>query len=815
MIENKVWPLSFLQNGGEMGRLMREKDWNNTDVGTPDTWPQSLRTSVNLLLNSQFPMFVWWGKNLVTLYNDAYRIIAGDKHPHLLGASGRHAWSEIWQDLSPLVESVFNGKSTWSEDQLLKINRHGYLEETYFTFSYSPIVDESGDVNGLFCAVIETTDKVLANRKIQQSENNLRATILQSPVAMCILKGPSFVVEIANDRMYELWGRGSENLLNRPIFDGLPEARDQGLEEHLQKVITLGETFTASELPVQLPRNGNVETIYLNFVYEPFRDGDGSITGVIAVGTDVTEQVLTRQKVEESEARFRMLADQSPMIVFMVEPDAEIRISYFNTTWLTYTGQQFDEALGRAWDGIVHPDDLQGIFDLYVPAFLNRQPYTLPAVRLKRHDGQYRWHLFKGTPRYLPTGEFMGYVGVGIEIHEQKLAIDALRESETRARAATEIARLGTFEINVQKHSIIHSPRTAEILGLDVTKQWPYQTIIDTVHTDDLEVRNKALEEMKQTGDLFYEARINHTDSSIRWVRLNGKYLQSESQPMIIGTLMDITAEKKAAEELEKKVEQRTKQLEITNQALVRSNRELARSNQNLEEFAHAASHDMKEPIRKILTFSDRLKRSLEDKLNETEKQMFGRVEDATKRMGLLVDDLLEYSHVNERPLEMEQIDLNKKVEKVLTDLELLIDEKGAKIMIEKLPIVKGYRRQLQQLLQNLIGNALKYSRPGIPPQISISAKVVYAKALEIEILPEQHDQPFHLIEIKDNGIGFEQHYANKIFGMFQRLHSKAEYPGTGVGLSIARKVVENHKGYIWALSQPGSGSTFKVLLPT
>src|SRR5690606_30969314 len=123
-------------------------------------------------------------------------------------------------------------------------------------------VDETGAINGLFCAVIETTEKVLANRKIQQSENNLRATILQSPVAMCILRGPSYVVEIANNRMYELWGRGEKDLINRPIFDGLPEARNQGLEERLHKVLTLGETFIANELPVQLPRQGKLETLY-------------------------------------------------------------------------------------------------------------------------------------------------------------------------------------------------------------------------------------------------------------------------------------------------------------------------------------------------------------------------------------------------------------------------------------------------------------------------------------------------------------------------------------------------------------------------
>ncbi|HYH16114.1 MAG TPA: ATP-binding protein, partial [Flavisolibacter sp.] len=642
-------------------------------------------TSVNLLLNSQFPMFVWWGKDLTAFYNDAYRVIAGEKHPDMLGRSGRQGWAEIWHDLAPLVDSVFSGQSTWSEDQVLMMNRHGYIEETYFTFSYSPILDESGAVGGLFCAVIETTEKVLATRKIQQSERNLRATILQAPVAMSILKGPSFVVEIANERIYEIWGRGADELLHRPIFEGLPEVRHQGLEELLNQVYTTGVPFTASERPVQLPRQDKLETRYLNFVYEPFREGDGTITGILVVGTDVTEQVLSRKKVEASEAR---------------------------------------------------------------------------------------------------------------------------------ANAAIEIARLGTFEINIQQQTIIHSPRNAEILGLDPTKQWPYQTIIDTIHPEDRALRVEALEVAKQTGVLFYEVRVIHADQSIRWVRLNGRYIEQDGQPTIVGTLMDITEEKKAAELLEQKVEERTRELEQANEALVKSNQELARSNTNLEEFAHAASHDMKEPIRKVLTFSDRLRRSLEPRMSETEKQLFDRVESSTQRMGLLVDDLLEFSHISERPLEKEEVNLKTKLERVLSDLELQIEEKGATVKVGHLPVVKGYRRQLQQLFQNLLGNALKYSKPGDAPVITLSSQKVVGKDVADKILPEQWEQCFYLIEVQDNGIGFEQEYAERIFRMFQRLHGKAEYPGTGVGLSIARKVVENHSGYIWAESKPGEGATFKVLLP-
>jgi PAS domain S-box-containing protein len=552
---------AFLRGGGEMGQLIRAKDWSSTPLGSPADWPLSLRTAVSLMLNSQFPMFVWWGDPYTTIYNDAYREILGEKHPHALGEPGPEVWSEIWDVVGPLAANVRDkGISNYAEDQLLFINRRGYIEETYFTFSYSPVLDEHGKIHGVFCACTETTEKVLTTRKLAESEQSLRNMILQAPAAMCILKGETFVIEVANDKMLELWGL-SADYIGRPVFDALPDARTEGYEDLLLGVLETGEPFIGKDQPVSLPRNGAVETVFVDLIYKPVRELNGSISAVMAMAIDVTQQVTARRKIEEV-------------------------------------------------------------------------------------------------------------------------------------------------------------------------------------------------------------------------------------------------------------VKQRTAELANANEALVKTNQELSRSNNSLEEFAHAASHDMKEPIRKVLNFSSRLRGSLEMRLDETEKELFNRVETAAHRMGRLVDDLLEFSHVNHRPVEMEEIDLNLKVNVVLTDLELLIDEKQATIEVGKLPTIKGYRRQIQQLFQNLVGNALKYTRPGEKPRIIIAAKQVLGKEVSEHVSPTQQDNSFYLIEITDNGIGFEPQYAQRIFGMFQRLHGKQEYPGSGVGLSIARKVVENHHGYIWAESQLGKGASFKVLLP-
>ena len=241
----------------------------------------------------------------------------------------------------------------------------------------------------------------------------------------------------------------------------------------------------------------------------------------------------------------------------------------------------------------------------------------------------------------------------------------------------------------------------------------------------------------------------------------------------------------------------------------------LQRSNAYLQDFAYAASHDLKEPIRKILAFSGRLKSTLLPRIDETETTFFDRIEMSALRMQRLVDDLLEFTQVSEQPREKEKVNLNDTVKRVLADLELSIEEKQAEVIIQnKLPVVQGNRRQMQQLFQNLISNALKYSKPGLAPVITIDWVLINADHPSLQHLSGLQAQSFYLVEVNDNGIGFEQKYAAQIFEMLKRLHGITEYSGTGVGLSIARKVVENHQGHIWAESELGKGSSFKILLP-
>ena len=197
----------FLNGGGNMGRLIREKNWSTTSLGDISLWPQSLRTSLSIILNSKFPMFLFWGTQLECFYNDAYRPSLGNdgKHPLILGMPAQDAWPEIWHIVSPLIDQVMNGgEATWSEDQLIPIFRNGKIEDVYWTFSYSPVYNEEGKPGGVFVTCTETTGNVLNLKKLEESDKKFRNTVMQAPVSIVILRGRDFVIESANDSYLEL-----------------------------------------------------------------------------------------------------------------------------------------------------------------------------------------------------------------------------------------------------------------------------------------------------------------------------------------------------------------------------------------------------------------------------------------------------------------------------------------------------------------------------------------------------------------------------------------------------------------------------------
>ncbi len=278
----------FLSGGGEAGALMRAHDWSRSPLGHPSGWPQALRTLVALMLDSKFPMFVAWGEQLCFLYNDAYIEILGDKHPESLGAPFRQIWAEIWGDIGPIVERALQGEGTWWEKLPLLMNRHGYDEETWFTFSYSAVRDDSGAVGGVYCACVETTEQVLGERYRKEENERLMTLFEQAPGIIAVLRGPQHVFEITNKSYIELVGH--RDIVGKTARDALPEVEGQGFFELLDQVYTSGEPFVGHSVPLKVARapDAPLEQLYIDFVYQPIRDPYGTVVGIFVEGSDVT-----------------------------------------------------------------------------------------------------------------------------------------------------------------------------------------------------------------------------------------------------------------------------------------------------------------------------------------------------------------------------------------------------------------------------------------------------------------------------------------------------------------------------------------------
>ena len=292
------------------------------------------------------------------------------------------------------------------------------------------------------------------------------------------------------------------------------------------------------------------------------------------------------------------------------------------------------------------------------------------------------------------------------------------------------------------------------------------------------------------------EMEVTTRDGFRRRLETFGKVFRDENGDAykVIGTTRDITKLKEYEQELEIKIN------------------ELNRSNKDLEEFAYIASHDLHEPLRKLSTFGQRLNSSADKELSATNKDYLNRMLKATENMRNLIDNLLEFSRVTRGAATFIKTDLNQLVSEVLSEQELRIEETRAEIVVDHLPELEVVPSQIKQVFNNLLNNALKFIRPEVRPVISFRCQ--HLSPEERKQFKLKQNREYFKITVEDNGIGFDKVYAEKIFQIFQRLHGKSEYTGSGIGLAICRKIAENHKGMIFAESEPGQGSCFNIILP-
>jgi PAS domain S-box-containing protein len=812
--ETKISGFTFLQGGGEMGERTRSFDWSNTPVGSPETWPQSLKTIVSIVLTSRFPMFIWWGKDLIQFYNDAYRPSLGNngKHPQALGQKAVDCWPEIWNIIYPLIKQVLTtGEATWSEDQFIPIYRNGKIEDVYWTFGYSPIRNDEGIIEGVLVICNETTKKVQTFKKLEESQKRFQNLIRDATIGIVVLSGEEMIVEIVNDAYGKIIDRTSGQLMGKPIFTVIPET-----EKYFRKIIegvrTTGKTFYAYDHPYYVFTEGKKKEGFLHLVYQPYREEDGTVKGVMALCQDVTEQVMARKKIEDSENRVRSIVESTPFPVG-VYIGRDMRIEMANQTIIEIWGKGND-VIGKKYTEVLPELEEQEVFKQIENVYTTGIPFHAKNQKIDLLvDGKTKEYFFNYsfTPLQDLDGNVYGVLNTAADVTDLNFAKQKIEQSERNFRnmilqapVAMCILLGRDHIIEVANDSMIElwGKKKKEVFGKAIFEALP-------------DAKEQGLEEFLShvylTGETF-----SANEMPVKLLR-NGKWETvyqnfvyepyKDATGTILGVLaisIDVTAQVLARQKIEEIVSERTRELANTNYQLEHSNAELA-------QFAYIASHDLQEPVRKVNTFAQMLDKSLQN-VDERSKTYIEKIKSSSARMLTLIRDVLAYSELSNLEYRFVRRDLNQIIENIKNDFELIIEQKQAKIITNDLPAVEALPLHMSQLFSNLISNALKFSRPDVPPEIKITSSIISEEECRHFELDERCR--YYKIEVEDNGIGFENEYVDQIFSIFQRLHGKSAYEGTGIGLAICQKIVQNHHGLIYARSELNKGSVFTVILP-
>lgn len=529
----------------------------------------------------------------------------------------------------------------------------------------------------------------------------------------------------------------------------------------------------------------------------------GSAAGFGLVGLSSYKSYAEIQARQQAEAEVRRAAaeiedlyNNAPCGYCSVDKDGKVRA--MNNTELAMLGYAREEVVGQKLiTELLTPASAEA-FRRNFPEFVSAGRIADVEFEFVRKDGTTFTGLLSATAIKDEAGNFVRSRSTTLDITARKHA-----EAERDRFFNISLDLLGIASAADGRFKCV-SPGVTDLLGW-TPEEFLATPYMDLIHPDDRAASQAEVERQVVKGEkvLHFENRFRHKDGS--WRVLSWR---SVPQPggLMYAAARDVTERKRMEEqlrsfnhELEQRVAERTTELSRVNEKLKTAAARLARSNRELQDFAFVASHDLQEPLRKIQAFSDRLMTKCGPAIDDTGRDYIARMLNATARMRRLIDDLLMFSRVTSKAKPFEPVNLATVAEEVVSDLEVRLEQAAGRVEIAPLPTVDADPTQMRQLLQNLIGNALKFRRAEVPPVVAVWG--------------ERNNGHLQL-NIADNGIGFEEKHADRIFQVFQRLHGRGEYEGSGIGLAVCRKIAERHGGSITARSTPGVGSTFIITLP-
>lgn len=531
----------------------------------------------------------------------------------------------------------------------------------------------------------------------------------------------------------------------------------------------------------------------------PLRDADGNIIGTFGLSRDITQLKQAEARLTEWRERFELAVKgtNDGLWDWNVQTDE------------VWYAARFRELLGFEGDDIIafpnqlksfidrlHPEDRVRVMRSFDDHLENRRPHD-EEYRLHTVDGHDRWFRGRGQAKWDENGKPVRMAGSIQDVHRRHQEQEELNSLKLQLQQALQGGNVGMWDWDVLTNEVIVSPELMLQIGEDPERPWTSLNDWNIrLHPDDRDAAVQRTQDYIAGRIEEYESsfRLQHANGGYRWILSRGKlFRKDDGQPRrFIGVHVDLTELREAQEALA------DSEARLTNRSA-----ELERSNRELQQFAYVASHDLQEPLRSVVGFCQLLQREYQDSLDDTGQMYLQMIVDGGKRMQQLISDLLEYSRVG-RGNSFESVDLQDTMEQVTALLHSAITESDAKVTFDALPTVQADGAQMVRLFQNLVGNAIKYRGDRSPV---------------VKIWSEESNTEWKLF-VSDNGIGIDNEFSDQVFIIFKRLHTREEYPGTGIGLAICRRIVERHRGQIRLLEShsqqvdPDHGCTFEIILP-
>jgi len=787
---------AFLEGGGEVAKIIASRDWSASPLGPVKDWSQTLTGTIALILQSPVPIVTLWGVDGVMLYNDAYSVFAGARHPQLLGSKVREGWSEIADFNDNVMKVGLAGRTLRYEDQELTLHRHGRGEQVWMNLDYSPIRDEQGVPVAVIAIVVETTAKVRAERWLSGERERLRRMFEQAPGFMAMLTGPEHVIELTNASFTQLVG--DRTILGKPVQEGLPELRGQGFVEILNQVYASGMPVSGSAQSIVLNRlpGAPAEQRYVDFVYQPVRNEAGAVIGIFIQGTDVTDRLVAERAVHESEEKFRTFAQAMPNQVWSAQSDGEL--DWFNDRVYEYSGAAQGSLDGQAWGNIIHGDDLQAAAGQWADAVASGTTYEF-EFRIRRADGVFRWHIARALPICDNAGSIVRWIGTNTDIEDQKSAARALErlnktleqqvaesvaDRERMWRLSTDMMLVADFKSNI----VAVNPAWQQILGRD-EKNLIGHSFLEFVHPDDRVATLAELGELSEGIRTFkFINRYQRQDGA--YVTLSWTAVPDEHFIHAVGR--DITADREAADALRR-----------TELAL-----QQAQKMETIGKLTGGVAHDFNNLLQVI---SGNLQLLASDVAgSERAERRLANALAGVSRGAKLASQLLAFGR--RQALEPKTI----RIGRLITGMEdMLRRSLGEAIEIETIVSAGLWNTFVDPTqVENAVLNLAINARDAMDNAGKLTLEVGNAFLDDRYALDhaEVSAGQYVMLAVTDTGCGMTPEVLAQAYEPF--FSTKPEGKGSGLGLSMVYGFVKQSGGHVKIYSEPGEGTTVKLYLP-